>query len=661
MASARTNVALLATCLTGTAVLAAERPWIEVRSPHFVVISDASEKPARKVAWQFEQVHSLVPRLWPWAHVNLARPTVVLAARDEASMKALLPEYWERKDAMHPSAFLTTGRDRHYIAVRADVRGQSDETRENPYRMAYWTYVMLVLEQSFEQPLPLWFSRGITDVFANTMVRDEDVELGRVIPWQLRLLREGEPLSFQRVRAVDRESPYYRQGDKLELFDAHAWAAIHFLMFADKGAHQAGLNRYSALLQRGAKPDVALAEAFPDLAVIEKNLDTYVRNFSFGFVRIKIDLDVKEEGFSVRPVAGADAAAVRAAFHVAMKRPAEARALIEEGRKAEPASPGLFEAEGLLADAEDRRDDAKAAYAKAAEQPGAGYYALYRHAQALHRGSSDKDTRARIEAALRRSVEKNPEYANAQSFLAEVLVSLGKAAEAETCARKAIALDPTATYHHVALAGVFAALDRPDEARREGEKGLSLARDPEEQANARSFLDYLRSSEQAAVQRTAAAATNAANSALAEACRGGDAAACGKAAPLYEQACGESDAQACATLGWFHEQGKGVPRDPERAATFYMMACTLGEKRACLAQAVLQAEGRGLPRNEAEARSTAEKLCIDGTNEACTFLATLHLRKCTAKDLARARGLLTRACSGKDEHACTMLKAMPAR
>jgi TPR repeat protein len=613
------------------------------------------------VAWQFEQVHSLVPRLWPWAKVNLARPTVVIAARDEASMKALLPEYWERKGAPHPAAILVTGRDRHYMVVRADARSPSDEMRENPYRLAYWTYVMLVLEQSFDQPLPLWFTRGIAEVFANTMVRDADIELGRVIPWQLQRLRDGESLSFQRVRAVDRESPYYKQRDKLECFDAHAWAAIHFLMFGDEGAHQAQLNRYSSLLQRGTKSEVALAEAFSDLPATEKRLDSYVRKFAFGFVRIKIDLDVREAEFAARPLPVADAAAIRAAFHVAMERPAEARALIEEGRKVDPIAPALFEAEGLLADREDRQNDAKTAYAKAAEQPGAGYYALYRHAQALHGDSPDEGTLTRMEASLRRSVEQNPEYANAQSYLADVLVSLGKAAEGEALARKAVSLDPTATYHHVALARVFAALDRHDEARREGEKGQSLARDSQEQEHARSFLEYLQHSQQVAAQRAAAADMNATHQRLVEACQGGDVSSCGKAVPLYEQACGENHAQACATLGWFHEQGRGIPRDLERAASFYTMACALDEKRACLARAVLQAEGRGLPRDEAKARATADTLCSDGTNEACTFLATLHIRKGTAKDIERARVLLTRACSGEDQRACSMLKSMPAR
>ena len=34
---------------------AAEKPWLEVRSPHFRVLTDASANDARRVAYEFEQ------------------------------------------------------------------------------------------------------------------------------------------------------------------------------------------------------------------------------------------------------------------------------------------------------------------------------------------------------------------------------------------------------------------------------------------------------------------------------------------------------------------------------------------------------------------------------------------------------------------------------
>ena len=47
--------------------VAAADKWIEVKSPHFTVVSNASERSARKLAWQLEQVRSATVALWSWA------------------------------------------------------------------------------------------------------------------------------------------------------------------------------------------------------------------------------------------------------------------------------------------------------------------------------------------------------------------------------------------------------------------------------------------------------------------------------------------------------------------------------------------------------------------------------------------------------------------
>ena len=36
-----------------------DRPWVEVRSPRFIVVSQSGEGAARDLAWQFEQVHAV--------------------------------------------------------------------------------------------------------------------------------------------------------------------------------------------------------------------------------------------------------------------------------------------------------------------------------------------------------------------------------------------------------------------------------------------------------------------------------------------------------------------------------------------------------------------------------------------------------------------------
>src|SRR5271167_4067842 len=76
--------------------------WIEVRSANFVVVSNAGEKQARKAALQFEQIRAVFRQSLAVAK-NYPSPFVtVLAAKDENTMRELLPEYWAKGHA-HPA------------------------------------------------------------------------------------------------------------------------------------------------------------------------------------------------------------------------------------------------------------------------------------------------------------------------------------------------------------------------------------------------------------------------------------------------------------------------------------------------------------------------------------------------------------------------------
>src|SRR5260221_8531070 len=97
-------VMLLADAGRPAARVHAADQWIEVKSAHFVVTSNAGAGNAKALAWQLEQIRSAIATLWPWARVDSNRPLVVLAVKDEQSMKGLAPSYWERKGGVHPSS-----------------------------------------------------------------------------------------------------------------------------------------------------------------------------------------------------------------------------------------------------------------------------------------------------------------------------------------------------------------------------------------------------------------------------------------------------------------------------------------------------------------------------------------------------------------------------
>ena len=88
-------IALALLALPGS-VREARQPdrWLEARSRHFVVISNAGEKQARRVSLEFERVRTMLQRALTDAPVDVGQPVVVLAVDNEDSLRELLPQFW---------------------------------------------------------------------------------------------------------------------------------------------------------------------------------------------------------------------------------------------------------------------------------------------------------------------------------------------------------------------------------------------------------------------------------------------------------------------------------------------------------------------------------------------------------------------------------------
>ncbi len=94
----RARLMLLLAAWSGTAGLAAgAETWIEAKTANFTVISNAGEGTGRKTIGEFEQVRAAYGKIWPWAHLTQGRPTVVLALKNEGTLRRWAPGYFEAK------------------------------------------------------------------------------------------------------------------------------------------------------------------------------------------------------------------------------------------------------------------------------------------------------------------------------------------------------------------------------------------------------------------------------------------------------------------------------------------------------------------------------------------------------------------------------------
>ena len=138
---------LVVLLLLSTSAMSEEKPWREIRSPHFRIITNGSEGAGRHVAREFEQMRSLFADQFPGFNVDSPAPLLILAPADEESTKKLVPEFWLHPGPK-PAGFYVHGPERQFAVVRLDV---IDDDRYNPdrFKVVYHEYVHSLLHLNF--------------------------------------------------------------------------------------------------------------------------------------------------------------------------------------------------------------------------------------------------------------------------------------------------------------------------------------------------------------------------------------------------------------------------------------------------------------------------------------------------------------------------------
>jgi tetratricopeptide (TPR) repeat protein len=438
------------------AALAADA-WVAARSPHFLVVSNGGEGGARRVVHQFEQLRGLfVTNLK--TDLDSGRPFVILAVRDEDSLREVAPGFWERKGGAIPAGIFSRGSDRDYVLLRLDVAD-----REGGYQVIYHEYAHFVTGLSF-RALPTWLSEGLAEFYGASEVREHTVRWGRMQGDHLRLMRGQPQLPLSQLLAADRSSPLYNERNRVSMFYAQSAVLTHYLLLGNPERGRQ-VSELIALLQEGVPVEEAQRRVLGDVGRLETELDKYAHRVQYP--AMETDVTLETQAVQVAPLPRAEADAIRADYLSRSGRTREARRMLEPALAEAPESSAVHESLGLVALREGRQDEAARELARAVELQPRNYVALY-HASTLRAPEAQAaDDRARRERALRRVIEINPRFAPAHIQLAKVLLEgEGNAEEALGLARRAWQLDPPAATYRLVELQALKRLGRAEEAGR---------------------------------------------------------------------------------------------------------------------------------------------------------------------------------------------------
>ena len=457
--------------------IAGENTWIEVRSPNFVVISDASPKQARRTARSLEQFRNLLQMTLPSLKVDSSSPLIACLVRDEKGFKALLPKEMLEKGAAMAGGLFLASPDRSFVLLRADV------PPDLGYHAIYHEYVHQVMRLTFPE-LPLWLSEGFAEFFGYANISDGTSELGIASPELLQTLQTRPMIPLATLLHITQDSPYYRQQGMVDIFYAQSWALTHYLMLGDKQAHAAQLNEFLALLQKEVPEQEAGKRALGDLKTLEQNLGRYIRSMAFYRYRIPAKLDVKEDQYAVRTLPPAESLALRGEVLVYVNRLDDAKAMLEQALRLDSRSALANEGMGMLYNRLQNQDLSEKYFATAAELDSKSFLAHYYAAHAAF-GRGDDD---RVESHLRKALSINPDFAPACRILSgHLAMQRDRLPEALELARKAASLEPADLGHRIQIGKILLALGKEDEASDQVERILAIAKTDADRKGAESL------------------------------------------------------------------------------------------------------------------------------------------------------------------------------
>ncbi|HEX4310342.1 MAG TPA: hypothetical protein VHZ25_09965 [Acidobacteriaceae bacterium] len=442
--------------------------WVEVRSPHFTVATDAGDKQARHIADQFERMRWVFKTLFPRSNVDPAAAITVIAVRSQAGFQPLEPEAYLAKGQVKLAGLFLRNTDKNYILLRLDAE------EEHPFASVYHEYTHLELGTD---GMPLWLNEGLAEFFQNTEIRDKDVLVGEPSTDNILYLRQNRLIPLPVLFQVDANSPYYHEEQKGSVFYAESWALTHYLEFLDYKQHTNHIGTYVGLVNQNEDPVRAAGEAFGDLKQLQSTLEDYIGQgrymvFHMNSAAAPIDPNTMQ----VTPLTPPQVDAMRADFLAYSGRSDDAQALLNLVMKVDPNDEPAHETMGFIELRAGHRDDAKKWFGEAAAMNPQSYLALF-HLGSLEVEAGDKGDEA--EASLRTAIKLNPRFAPAYDALAMLYGTRHENLdEAHMLELQAMSLEPGNVNYRLNVANLLTEQQHFDDAIRVLQSAEKVARTP---------------------------------------------------------------------------------------------------------------------------------------------------------------------------------------
>jgi len=477
----------------------AKDTWVSVRSKNFQLIGNASEKDVRLVANRLEQFRSVFALLFPRAKLNSPVPTTVIVFKSDSSYKPYKPN-------PNIAGYFQPGADVNYITLTSE-RVSGDQS----FRVIFHEYVHLLIENTMGPTVPIWFNEGLAEYYSTFDVTDENRKalLGDLIANHVLYLRDSKLLPLRTLFAVDHKSPYYNEGNKMNIFYAESWMLMHYLLQGEGQKRRPQLARFLDLAGSGATIDEAFQQAFQtDVDTFEKSFKSYIQGAAYKRTEVtfkqKLDFDSDMQS---SPLSEAEAKSYLGDLLLHSNRLDVAETHLQEALKLDENLPSAQASLGMLRVRQRRMEDARQYLEKAVAGNSRNFLAHYYYAMALSGLSPDAsdavssyppEVAQAIRAELRKAIDLKEDFAESYALLGFVnVVRNEELDETITLLKRGLSLSRANQRILFMLAQLYMRKENYAEAKQLLEPMARNSADPEMRQQAQSLLDAVKHTEEA--------------------------------------------------------------------------------------------------------------------------------------------------------------------
>ncbi len=441
---------------------ATDKPWIEIRSPHFRVLTDGSEKDGRRVARDLEQMHEVFAYRYPSFRLDSGPPLLVFAPRDDESADSLDHVFGSEKGQTGLLGVYHEGWEKQYAAFRLtkaeSVGGPGDSTSMN---VIYHEYVHSIMHRNTRW-LPVWLDEGFADFMGSTRFEGNTAIVGYPSERDHHI-RDISLIPIDTLLKVDGSSPYYHDSKLASTFYAESWLTVHYMELGTGMQDGKKLEEFYGLIDQGTDQQKAFTQVFGDPKKFYQALIFYIQAPTLKNWILRDLPRVDEKQFAARTLSAAESGAEIAGYRVWMHDYKDARRIAGQALEDDPKLALAHENMGFVDFGEGKDSEAEKEFSAAFNLDSKGYLSLYYKTMldASQRKPFDEDS---IYSGCLRVLQINPQFAEVYIQLSLHQLRVGSLTNALLMAQKAVALEPSRAGYNLLVAHILSLMGQTQDA-----------------------------------------------------------------------------------------------------------------------------------------------------------------------------------------------------